>query len=142
MKTDYAAQCRFFTAEDACRIALQAYYHATRHITPPPGESWLDEDGSPWATATDFAEAFSGELQARIGLLALDYLGDFYSLSMAWDSLRIACDIEPEKVAPLLARREADNARIDADFLGDKMNDLPPPHNHDNNGASSAADNA
>lgn len=142
MKTDYAAQCRFFTAEDACRIALQAYYHAIEYITPPPGETWLDEDGLPWASATDFAEAFNGDLQARIGLLALDYLGDFHSLSMDWDSLRLACDIEPEKIAPLLAKREADNARVDADIFGEEMNSLPPADNQVNNHQPNGVQNA
>lgn len=142
MKTDYAAQCRFFTPEDACRIALQAYYTATRHITPPPGETWFDEDGSPWASATDFAEAFSGELQARIGLLALDHLGEFYQVSAQWHLLRLACDIEPEKIAPLLAKQEADIAALNAEFFGDEMKSLPPADNRVNNHQSSGVQNA
>ena len=41
MKTDYAAQCRFFTAEDACRIALQAYYAARPAPRPPTGRNMV-----------------------------------------------------------------------------------------------------
>ena len=140
MKPDYAAQCRFFTAEDACRITLQAYYSATRHLTPPPGEPWYTEDGSPWASATDFAEAFNGEMQARLALLALDRLGEFYAVSQQWHLLKIACDIEPEKIAPLLAKHEAEVAAIYAEFSGPEVNDLPsadnPTHNRETEGAS------
>lgn len=133
MKPDYTAQCRFFTAEDACRIALQAYYSATRHITPPPGEPWYTEDGAPWASATDFAEAFGGELQARVGLLALERLGEFYQPDWNWDALRLACDVEPEKITPLLAAREARIAAMNAEFFGDELNHLPPADNHPHN---------
>lgn len=129
MKPDYAAQCRFFTAEDACRIALQAYYSATRHITPPPDEPWFDESGAPYAGATDFAEAFSGEMQARLGLLALDRLGEFYSINVQWHLLKIACDIDPEKIAPLLAKHEAELAALREEFSGLEMNRLPPTDN-------------
>jgi hypothetical protein len=142
MKPDYAAQCRFFTAEDACRIALQAYYSATRHITPPPDEPWFDESGAPYAGATDFAEAFSGEVQARLGILALDRLGEFHSCGVDWNLLRVACDIEPEKIAPLLAKHEAEIAALKAEFLGEEMNGLPPAdnpvHNREMEGVSGA----
>ncbi len=53
MKTDPAAQCRFFTAEDACRVALAAYFAAR---SPLP--------------ARDFAASFVGEFLARFGTLA------------------------------------------------------------------------
>jgi hypothetical protein len=142
MKTDHVAQCRFFTPEDACRIALQAYYTATKRITPPPGETWFAEDGSPWASATDFAEAFSGELQARLGLLALDHLGEFYQVSGQWHLLRLACDIEPEKITPLLAKHEAEMAVVYDDIFGDEMNYLPPADNQVNNHQSSGVENA
>jgi len=66
MKTDYAAQCRFFTAEDAVRIALKAYYAAARALDPPPGEPWM-LDGAPYVTPTDFAETFSGQVQGGWG---------------------------------------------------------------------------
>lgn len=141
MKTDYAAQCRFFTAEDACRIALQAYYAAGRRIEPPPGEPWMI-DGEPYASASEFAEAFSGELQARIGLLALDQLGEFYQVSTQWHLLRLACDIEPEKITPILAKHEAEMAEVDAEFLGDEMNSLPWADNQVNNDQSHGVQNA
>ncbi|WP_049620994.1 hypothetical protein [Frateuria defendens] len=142
MNPDYAAQCRFFSAEDACRIALQAYYSATRHITPPPGEPWYTEDGAPWASATDFAEAFNGELQARLALLALDRLGEFYPVSVQWHLLKIACDIEPEKISPLLAKHEAEVAAINAEFSGLEMNHLPPADNHTHNAETEVGDYA
>ena len=142
MKTDYVAQCRFFTAEDACRIALQAYYAADRHITPPPGEPWMDEAGSPWASATDFAEAFSGELQARIGLLALDHLGEFCPMSMHWDHYALASLIEPEKMQPVIAALEAEWVNVKADFLEDEKNRLPPPDNPVNNQSPQGVGNA
>lgn len=133
MKTDYAAQCRFFTAEDACRIALQAYYAATRHLEPPPGEPWMI-DGTPWSSATDFVEAFHGEVQARLGLLALDRLGEFHQVSVDWNLLTLAGCIEPEKMAPIISRYEAEKAEIETEVLGLSMNDLPPgdnpAHNH------------
>ncbi|MHB1059192.1 MAG: hypothetical protein ACYC0F_15040 [Rhodanobacter sp.] len=128
MKTDYAAQCRFFRAEDAVRIALQAYYAAGRRIEPPPGEPWMI-DGDPYATATDFAEAFNGELQARLSLLALARLGDFNVLRTEWDLCMLAADVEPEKMAPIIARRETERLEIEAEFSGLKMHDLPPEDN-------------
>jgi hypothetical protein len=141
MKTDYAAQCRFFSAEDACRIALQAYYAATRHLEPPPGEPWM-VDGDPFASATDFAEAFNGEVQARLGLLALDRLGGFHGCSVEWDVWKIAADAAPEKMAPIIAEREADHARAMVEIFGDELNGLPPEDNQVNNRQSNGVQNA
>lgn len=111
MKIDYVAQCRFFTAEDACRIALQAYYAAGRRIQPPPGEPWII-DGDPYAGPGDFADAFSGEVQARIALLALDRLGTFDALTTQWNLYQLAADIEPQKMAPIIADRETELAQF------------------------------
>lgn len=132
MKTDYAAQCRFFRAEDAVRIALQAYYAAGRRIEPPPGEPWMI-DGDPYATATDFAEAFNGELQARLSLLALARLGDFNVLRTEWNLCMLAADIEPEKMAPIIARLETQRLEIEAEFSGPEVHSLPPADNHAHN---------
>lgn len=132
MKPDYAAQCRFFTAEDACRISLQAYYAAARRIEPPAGEAWMI-DGEPYASAGDFADAFNGELQARVALLSLQKLGSFDVASTAWDLYKLAAEIEPEKMSPIIAERDALNARIEAEFLGDTMNRLPPQDNQVHN---------
>lgn len=143
MKIDHAAQCRFFSAADACRIALQAYYAATRHLMPPPGESWYDESGSPWASCTDFADAFNGELQARIALLALDKLGQFYPLPvMDWDLYKLASEIESEKMAPIIAEREMELAKVDAEFFGESVNRLPGGINHAHNQSEGSIDNA
>lgn len=124
MKTDPAAQCRFFKAEDACRIALQAYYAAGRRIEPPPGEPWM-VDGDPYASAADFADAFSGEVQARIALLALDRLGNFDVAMSEWNLYKLAADIAPEKMAPIIAERETMLADINASFLETTAHGLP-----------------
>jgi hypothetical protein len=142
MKIDHAAQCRFFTAADACRVALQAYYAASRHLVPPNGEPWYDESGAPWASCTDFADAFNGELQARIALLALDRLGEFYTLPMEWQLHKLAAEIEPDKMAPIIAAREIELAKIDAEFFGESVNDLPTGINPTHNRSGSVADNA
>lgn len=140
MKTDYAAQCRFFRAEDAVRIALQAYYAAGRRIEPPPGEPWMI-DGTPWASATDFAEAFNGEVQARLGLLALERLGTFHACSTEWNVSKIAADVEPEKMAPIIAKLETEWAEALADFPGLEMYSLPPEDNHAHNQPPREVDN-
>lgn len=141
MKIDYAAQCRFFTAEDACRIALQAYYAAGRRIQPPPGEPWII-DGDPYAGPGDFADAFSGEVQARIALLALDRLGDFYALTQQWNLYQLAVDIDPQKMAPIIAERETELAQSYVDIFGDEMNRLHPGDNAAHNHLSEGVGNA
>jgi hypothetical protein len=69
MKTDHAAQCRFFSAEDAIRYALAAYYAAAKNIEPPQGEAWLI-DGQPYASASDFADVFVQEVADRVSAAA------------------------------------------------------------------------
>ncbi|MDQ0008279.1 hypothetical protein J2T07_000438 [Luteibacter jiangsuensis] len=71
MKIDHAAECRFFSAEDAIRFALSAYYAATKHIEPPAGEPWVI-DGAPWASGADFADAFMQEVADRISAKACE----------------------------------------------------------------------
>ncbi|KRA35487.1 hypothetical protein ASD68_03540 [Rhodanobacter sp. Root627] len=136
MKTDFAAQCRFFTGEDACRIALKAYYAAARDLDPPPGEPW-EVDGVPYATASDFADAFNDQMRARLALLALDRLGEFVAPSHLWDPVVLAGRIEPEKMAPIISKLETDNRKDDADFSGQKMHGLPPDDNAVHNQVSS-----
>lgn len=70
MKHDYAAACRFFSAEDACRFALAAYYAAAREIEPPKGEPWMLE-GAPYASAGDFADAFMDQVRDRVAAAAV-----------------------------------------------------------------------
>jgi hypothetical protein len=129
MKVDYAAQCRFFTAEDAVRLALQSYYAAGRYLEPPPGEPWMTEDGSPWADAAGFATAFQGQLEARLALMCLDRLGDFDAANTSWNLYKLASDIEPEKMTKIIDDRNRWMADIDADFFGDERNSLPPGNN-------------
>lgn len=132
MKTDHAAQCRFFRAEDACRIALQAYYAAGRRIEPPPGEPPMI-DGEPYASASDFVDAFNGEIQARIALLALKHLGDFDAARTEWNLYQLAADVEPEKMAPIIAAREIEMEQIRAEFPDLELNGLPPGDNQGHN---------
>lgn len=54
MKYDTPASCRFFSPDDAVRWALAAYYGASRALTPPPGEAFIQER-VPWATPASFA---------------------------------------------------------------------------------------
>jgi hypothetical protein len=134
MKARTAAACRFFTAEDAVAMALKAYYACGRLFEPPPGEPWMDPDGVPWSGPTGFAEAFSGELQARIGLLALDRLGEFYVFDNLWDAFALARLVDPEKMAPIIAHREAGfSATENAQFAASD--------NRPDNGATAGADN-
>lgn len=132
MKIDHAAHCRFFNAEDACRLALSAYYAASRSLEPPPGEPWMI-DGEPYASASDFADAFSAELSARLGLLALDRLGSFHPTSDRYDPWITAYHVDPEKMRPIIEAREAEMSENDDDFLRDEMHRLPPGDNHVHN---------
>lgn len=68
-KPDLSAPCRFFSAEDACRFALQAYYAASRDVEPPPGEPFMI-DGQPYSSASDFADAFCQQIADRLSALA------------------------------------------------------------------------
>jgi hypothetical protein len=141
MKIDPAAQCRFFNAEDACRLALSAYYAAGRNLEPPPGEPWI-VDGEPYASASDFADAFAAELSARLGLLALDRLGSFHPTSDRYDPWAMAYQVDPEKMRPIIEAREADMRQDEAVFLGDEMHRLPPEDNHVHNAPTMGEDNA
>lgn len=125
MKFDPAASCRYFSAEDACRLALQAYYAAAAAIEPPPGEPW-EVDGQPYATASDFADEFMAGLSPRLALLALDRLGTFVYPQDRGDPYLRASLLEPEKMAPVIANRETENADDEAVFLGAELHDLPP----------------
>lgn len=138
MKSDSVASCQFFTPGDACRLALEAYYAATCELAPPPGEAWMI-DGDPYASASDFADAFHGQLQARLGLLALDRLAEFHVVGTSWDVYALAGEIAPQKMAPIISIRATENARIDAEFLGANLHRLPAadnaPHNRKERGA-------
>lgn len=141
MKFDPAAACRYFSAEDACRLALQAYYAAAAAIDPPPGEPW-ELEGCPYATPTDFLDAYICELHARLGLLGLDRLGTFTASNSAGeaDFIRIACRIAPEKTAALISMLETDNAEDGEAFSGDQLHDLPPVENALHNANSSGSE--
>ncbi|MFC5741587.1 hypothetical protein [Dyella tabacisoli] len=126
MKIDYAAQCRFFSAEDAIRYALAAYYAATQNIEPPKGEDWLI-DGQPYACASDFADAFVQEVADRVSAAA-------YAQRLP----RLASDITgtwwPNDGEELTSAGEV--------FLRRIMNHLPPVDNRVHNRPSNGAENA
>lgn len=107
METDHAAACRFFTPGDACRLVLAAYRAAVLDLAPPPGEPWM-VDGEPYAAPSDFADSFLGQVAARLGLLALDRLGDFVPPSDRFDPWTLASLAAPEKMAPIIAARAAE----------------------------------
>ena len=140
MKTDYAASCRFFSAEDACMMALQAYYAGCHHLQPPAGEPFL-VDGQPWAGPLEFAEAFNGELQARLGLLALDRLGAFHAVSTVWDLHKLAQRVAPEKMAPVIAEFEAAMAEVNDEVLATESERFATRDNAADNGLNRGPDN-
>lgn len=141
MKSDVTAPCRFFTAGDACRLALAAYYAAGHRIEPPAGEPWI-VDGDPYAGPADFADAFNGELQARLSLLALDRLGDFNVLCSEWDLCMLAADVEPEKMHRIISIRETEMAEVEARFIANSRHDLPGVSNALHNQDKGSAGNA
>lgn len=65
-----SASCRYFTADDALRFALAAYYAASQQMEPPLGEPW-EIDGQPYASAADFADSFVQEICDRVSAAAL-----------------------------------------------------------------------
>lgn len=109
-KVDHAAACRFFTPEDACRLALAAYYGASRDIEPPAGESWV-VDGMIWSSTCDFAAAFLTRVEREIFSIAAEK-----GVSCATFTGSI---IEPHENP----------------FLRPQGNDLPPPDNAADNAA-------
>lgn len=117
METDHAAACRFFTPGDACRIALEAYRAAAFDLVPPFGQPWM-LDGEPYATASDFVDAFAGEVAARLGLLALDRLGEFRPPSDCHNPFVIASRAAPEKMRQIIADRETELAQDMHDLRG------------------------
>lgn len=68
MKRDIAKAWRWFTAEDALRWALAAYYAASREVDPPAD----DPDPELWATSGYFAFAFHAAITRRICREALE----------------------------------------------------------------------
>jgi len=70
MKNDPAAAVRWFDAEQAMTLALQAYYAACRDVQPPQGESWDDAEAGPWADAGGFAWSFHAAFTRRLSLAA------------------------------------------------------------------------
>lgn len=121
---DPAAACRCFTAEDACRLALGAYYAAGRAIEPPAGEPWDDGSG-PWASARDFVDAFLVQVAARVYRDAL----------LAGVDLRGGCSTQSlEGLA--MALRELGRETLD-DFSGPENDSLPLPENRADNQSGS-----
>lgn len=117
MKNDPVAECRFFTAEDACRIALAAYYAAGAELEPPPGEPWM-LDGSPYASASDFADCFCQQVADRVSAIAYSQ-----HLSRSGSSLD----------GPWWPNQGEELTEYGANFLRRIMKHLPPGDNPGNN---------
>ncbi len=107
------AACRFFTAEDAVRWALAAYYGASRDIQPPKGEPWHSEFG-PWTTPAAFGDAVVTRFLGSVVAAAID--------------ARIPCDHGCATPSFGWDDRGFPGSRADAfepGFSGDQGNDVP-----------------
>lgn len=128
MKHDYAAACRFFSAEDACRFALAAYFAAGAEIEPPKGEPWLIE-GTPYAAPGDFADAFVEQMRDRVAAAAVASSvrrSGSDTFSLWWPNPGESAD-DLTDVGQFLLRR--------------LMKHLPPSDNRRNNQVSKVAGN-
>jgi hypothetical protein len=121
-RPDPAASCRCFSAEDACRHALAAYYAASREIEPPPGEPFESPESGPYAGPTDFVDAFLRQVAERIygGALEAGVVLRFDSIPACPDGLRLAINTHCGPDAMLPDR---------ADFSGPENDSLPLPEN-------------
>lgn len=124
-RSDPAAACRCFTAEDACRLALGAYYAASRDIEPPPGEPWDDGSG-PWAGPAEFVEAFLHQVARRVYV----------------ETMRQGLDLQTGSCCPCpeafqAAMREV-NPELAASLFGPGNDSLPLPENRADNQLGSA----
>ena len=139
MEIDHAAACRFFTPGDACRLALAAYHAAAAGLLPPVGQPWVI-DGESYATPADFVDAFADELAARLGLLALERLGDFRPPLGAGDVYVLAHLAAPEKMRQIIADRETELRQDVAEFGDEKLHMLRAVdnglHNSEKHGGS------
>lgn len=125
MKIDSAAACRFFSAEEACRWALAAYYGASRDVEPPSGVPFVD-DGVQWSSPAYFGDAVLSRFAAALVAAAID--------------ARIPCD--HGNAAPSFSWDDSGFAGSMCDrgaalFLGPPLNDLPPANNAADNQAES-----
>ncbi len=116
-RPDPAAQCRFFTADDAIRFALAAYYAASHDIEPPQGEPWLI-DGEPYADGSCFADAFVQQIADRVSAAA-------YSANLPRSCSEIMGVWWPQEGEELTESGEV--------FLRRIMNHLPSGHNRAHN---------
>jgi len=135
METDHAAACRFFTPGDACRLALDAYRDATDAMVPPFRQPWFI-DGVPFAIPADFVDFFADALAARLGLLALDRLGEFRPPMERGNVYTLAHLAAPEKMRRIIADREAELRQDMADFGLLDLHDLPDGDNRPHNAAT------
>lgn len=56
--------------EELLNHALAAYYAASREMSPPDGEPFIDpENGQPWACRGDFLESLNNHLAHRLNRL-------------------------------------------------------------------------
>ncbi len=124
---DHAAACRFFSPEDACRVALAAYYAASASNEPPLGEPW-SVDGATWDDGTGFFEYFIEHVARKV----------------TEDALRRGR--LPRTICNGSFGQAADNGvhgvLNQAGLTYEKMNGLPPLDNAVDNAASLEVENA
>jgi len=120
---DPAAASRCFTAEDACRYALAAYYAACADIEPPKGEPWLDEDGEAWASPGDFVEMFLRQVGIKV-----------YREAVA-AGVEVITGSMPQCPDALCAVMRETGRLVEEDFSGADNDNLPPPENRADNHA-------
>lgn len=116
-RPDPAAACRCFTAEDALRYALAAYYAASADVEPPEGEPFIGAEGVPYAGPAEFVEFFLQQVSRRVYSRALRAGIDLNTGS-------IPCC--PEALCDLLAHP-------DERFTAEEDDSLPLPENQGNN---------
>jgi len=60
----------WLSPQELLNHALASYYAASREMTPPPGEPFIDpETGQPWCCRGDFLEALNTHLAHRLNRL-------------------------------------------------------------------------
>jgi hypothetical protein len=87
----------WITADEAVRMAVRAFAVARQHAWPEPGEQFV-QDGAPWSTREDFADALGNVFAMQVRALAfrLDIGADQFEQ----DAVRLAkWGVEPDAAA-------------------------------------------
>lgn len=91
----------WITPDEAVRMAVRAFAVAREHARPEPGQSFMQE-GAPWSTREDFADALANVFSMQVRALAfrLDIGSDHFEQ----DAVRLAKWGVGPCPAPSLAR--------------------------------------